>query len=106
MHGAPDAIRALRAIVLALLATLLAGCSLFSRPKQEPVADDATLQVEVRNALGGEPALRGQQIMVQSRDGVIDLSGKVKSMAVKARAGLVAASVPGVVQVHNDLLTP
>jgi len=82
------------------------GCAVFSRPKPESAASDATLQMEVVKALSQDLALRGQPISVQSREGVIDLSGKVKSLAIKSRAGLVAASIPGVVQVHNDLLSP
>jgi hypothetical protein len=96
----------LRLVSLSFLLTLLAGCSLFSRPKPESGANDAILQAEVSNALNSDPALGGQQITVQSREGVIELKGPVKSAAVKSRAGLVAASVPGVVQVHNDLLPP
>jgi len=96
----------LRLVSLSFLLTLLAGCSLFSHPRPESAANDARLQAEVGNALSRDPALRGQQIMVQSREGVIELTGPAKSVAVKSRAGLVAASIPGVVQVHNDLLTP
>jgi hypothetical protein len=96
----------MRRVFLTCVLAFLAGCSLFSRSKPQSGASDATLQVEVRDALSRDIALQGQQIIVQSRDGVIDLSGTVRSLAVKSRAGLVAASIPGVVQVHNDLLTP
>ena len=106
MHRARDALKRRRPVFLAWVLTLLAGCSLFSRSKPESAASDATLQEEVSHALSGDPAVQGQPIIVQSRDGVIDLSGTVKSLAVKSRAGLVAGSMPGVVQVHNDLLTP
>src|SRR5262249_27611360 len=106
MHSARAAWIRLRPVCLACWLALLAGCSLFSRSKPESAASDATLQTEVSDALTRDPALRDQRIIVQSREGVIDLSGTVKSTAVKSRAGLVAASVPGVVQVHNDLLTP
>ena len=96
----------LRPVFLGLGLTALVGCSLFSRSKPESVENDVSLQAEVRNALSRDPALRAQAITVQSRDGVIDLTGPVKSLALKSRAGLVATSVPGVVQVHNDLLAP
>jgi osmotically-inducible protein OsmY len=94
-----------RVVFLALVVTLLSACSLFSR-KEQPIANDAALQTEVKNALNRDPALIGAQINVRSADGVIRLSGAVKSPAVKSRAGLVAATIPGIVQVHNDLLTP
>lgn len=105
MHSAGAALMRRRPVFLACVLTLLAGCSLFSRSKPESAASDATLQAEVSHALGRDPALRGQRIIVQSCEGVIDLSGTVKSLAVKSRAGLVAASIPGVVQVRNDLLS-
>jgi osmotically-inducible protein OsmY len=106
MHSAPDALVRLRPIFFTLLLVLFMGCAVFSRPKPESAASDATLQMEVVKALSQDLALRGQPISVQSREGVIDLSGTVKSLAIKSRAGLVAASIPGVVQVHNDLLSP
>lgn len=96
----------MRLTFLTLLLTTLVSCSLFSRGKQQPTVSDAALQAEVRKALNLDPALKGTQINVHSANGVVELSGSVNAPAVKARAGLVAASTPGVVQVHNDLLTP
>jgi osmotically-inducible protein OsmY len=94
-----------RVLFLTLVVTLVSGCSLFSR-KQQPRVNDAALQTGVRDALSRDPALKGVLITVQSVDGIIELRGTVKSPALKSRAGQVAASVPGVAQVHNDLLTP
>jgi osmotically-inducible protein OsmY len=102
MHSAFAAI--IRTICLTLLLTFLADCSLFSRGKPQSVANDATLQAKVQTALSRDPTLGGAQINIHSTDGVVDLGGSVKSTAMKSRAGLVAASVPGVAQVHNDLL--
>ena len=96
----------IRSASLTLLLIFLPGCSLFSRAKPQSVPNDATLHAQVTNALSRDHTLQGEQIAVRSLEGVIDLSGTVKSPAIKARAGLVAASIPGVVQVHNDLLTP
>jgi hyperosmotically inducible periplasmic protein len=102
MHGSLAAI--IRPVYLTLLLILLAGCSLFSRGKPQGIANDTTLQAEVQTALSREPTLTGAQINVHSTDGVVELSGSVRSTAMKSRAGLVAASVRGVIQVHNDLL--
>lgn len=90
---------------VALLLSLLAGCSLFGSSTRHSVVNDSALANAVENALHQELSLQGAQIQVRSMQGVIDLTGRVKSMGMKSRAGLVAASTPGVVQVHNDLLT-
>ena len=95
----------LKSTFVTLLFAMVFGCSLFSR-KAEPIRNDAALRDQVENALSRDAGLKGAQISVHCLRGVIDLTGSVKSSAVKARAGLVAASTPGVVQVHNDLLTP
>ena len=99
-------VRLLKRALVTLLLIPLASCSLFSRGPSQLPPRDTDLRKAVSHALTGDPSLQDTQIQVQSAGGVIDLSGSVKSLAIKSRAGLVAASVPGVVQVHNDLLTP
>lgn len=95
-----------RVTLVGLLLSLLVGCSLLGRGKAHPIVNDTALGDAVENALRQEPSLQGAKIQVRSAQGIIELTGPVQSVAVKSRAGLVAASVPGVVQVHNDLLTP
>lgn len=94
-----------RVTVVALLLNLLVSCSLFGGGKSRSVVDDTALVNAVENAFHQDRLLEGAPIRVQSQQGVIELTGRVESVGMKSRAGLLAASVPRVVQVHNDLLT-
>src|SRR5262249_7589424 len=96
--------RLISVCLLALWLAFLAGCSLFSK-RPEPAVNDSAIQAQIEKALGTDPLLKGTQVNVQSANGIVELTGKAKSNAIKSRAGLIAASTPGVVQVHNDLLT-
>lgn len=80
------------------------GCGLFHKKAPPPSYNDPQLTAKVEAALKSEPLLKDSQVNVQSQNGVVQLSGEIESIAAKERAGLVAASVPGTVQVKNDLL--
>jgi hyperosmotically inducible protein len=89
---------------LALLA-VETGCSTFGGgQKSVPAVNDGLIETRIREELSREPLLRGNTVQVRSEIGIVELTGRVPSMEVKSRAGLVAAAIPGVVQVHNDLL--
>lgn len=94
-----------RVTVVALSLNLLVSCSLFGGGKPRSVVDDTALVNAVENAFHQDRSLQGAPIRVQSHQGVIELTGRVESVGMKSRAGLLAAAIPGVVQVHNDLLT-
>jgi osmotically-inducible protein OsmY len=89
-----------------LFAALVAvtGCGLFHKKTPPAAYDDPQLKAKVEGALKSEPLLKDSQITVQSQNGVVQLFGKIDSLAAKERAGLVAASVAGIVQVKNNLL--
>jgi osmotically-inducible protein OsmY len=80
------------------------GCGLFHKKAPPPTYNDAQLKAKVEAALRAEPSLKDSRVTVQSQNGVVELSGEVESLAAKERAGLAAASVPGIVQVKNDAL--
>jgi osmotically-inducible protein OsmY len=58
----------------------------------------------VKSAILGEPSLKTLQISVKTFKDTVQLSGFVDSSASKRRAGEVAAGVPGVSDVQNDLI--
>jgi osmotically-inducible protein OsmY len=93
-------------LVVLLLASLLGvtSCGLFHKKTPLTTYDDPQLRAKVEDALKSEPLLKDSRIAVQSQNGVVELSGEVGSPAAKERAGLAAASVPGIVQVKNDVL--
>jgi hypothetical protein len=93
-------------LVVLLLAVLIGGpgCGLFHKKAPPVTYDDAQIKEKVESAMKSEPLLKDSRITVQSQNGVVQLSGEISSLAAKERAGLAAASVPGTLQVKNDLL--
>lgn len=64
---------------------------------------DDTLTQNVRAKLGADAALSSEVITVSTANGVVTLSGTVKSDADKSRAEQIARGVEGVKQVTNNL---
>ncbi|MGH8131238.1 MAG: BON domain-containing protein [Steroidobacteraceae bacterium] len=67
------------------------------------VIDDSILTAKVKAALIQSPDTKAHQINVETRAGVVQLSGFVDSAAAKAAASTVAKSVTGVKDVKNEL---
>jgi hyperosmotically inducible protein len=65
--------------------------------------DDSTLTAKVKTALAEDPVAKAHQIKVETRQGVVQLSGFVGDAAQKEAAGKVAASVTGVKSVQNNI---
>lgn len=68
------------------------------------VADDAYLFRAVQSALLSDPGLDDLAIAARVRDGVVTLSGRVSDKDDKKRAGALAADVPGVKSVNNEVV--
>lgn len=65
--------------------------------------DDSGITAKVKSALIDDPRTKANDIKVETRNGVVQLSGFVSSDSQKAAAGSVAASVEGVKSVSNGL---
>ncbi len=65
--------------------------------------NDDAIRGKVEAAVAGDPNLQGNTIMVDTKDGVVLLSGEVSSEAQREAAGAAAASVEGVSKVMNEL---
>ena len=65
---------------------------------------DSRTTTRVKTAIYNEPELKVMAIHVSTEDGVVTLSGKVKSRAERTKAVTVARKVEGVRQVKNDLM--
>jgi len=90
--------------LLAILSIVFGGaCSIFSS-KKEPSVDDRAIETRVSAALAQDPQLKDSRIIVESARGVVELTGFVATSEIKSRAGLLAASTPGVTQVYNDVV--
>jgi len=67
------------------------------------VIDDSMLTTSVKAKLIEDPTTKAYRINVGTQQGVVQLTGFVASTEVRARAGELARSVKGVVDVKNDL---
>jgi len=67
---------------------------------------DAKLTTKIKTALYKDPLVKGTEVKVSTMRGIVQLSGWVDSEQARDRAGQIARSVPGVIDVHNDLLLP
>lgn len=65
--------------------------------------DDAGITAAVKTDLIKAPEISALQIDVDTKDGVVTLSGSVPSEAVKAQAGDIAKAAKGVTSVNNNL---
>jgi hyperosmotically inducible protein len=65
--------------------------------------DDSALTAKVKSALIDDPSTKAGDINVETRQGVVQLSGFVESQAQKDAAAKVAGAVKGVKSVQNGL---
>ena len=66
--------------------------------------DDAVITTKVKAAVLGEPSLKSAEINVETYQGMVQLSGFVRSRADISKAADVAKSVKGVKSVKNDMI--
>jgi hyperosmotically inducible protein len=67
------------------------------------VVDDAVITGKVKASLLGDPDVKGTDINVDTRNGVVDLNGAVQSQAQIDKATSLAKSTEGVSAVNNNL---
>ena len=68
-----------------------------------PPASDAALTTKLKAALASDRTVQSRDIEVETRDGIVQLSGFVDSEGARSAALLRARSVEGVAEVRNDL---
>jgi hypothetical protein len=97
--------RILRLLVcIGLVATFLGCAATQKRQSTGEYVDDSVITTKVKAAIFNEPTLKTLQINVETRNGVVQLSGFVDSAQAVNKAREVARSVKGVVSVKNDLI--
>ncbi len=89
----------MRALFVFLLLSLLAATLV----AQQKVSDDLIYD-EVRRKLANDTTAKGGALGVEVKDGVVTLSGKVKSQKQKDRAESLTKKVRGVTKVINKLV--
>ena len=83
------------------------GCAVAQhRESAGAYAKDKEIETKIKAAMYKDKNVKGTQVDVQSLNGVVQLSGFVDNQLARNRAGQIASSTPGVVQVYNNLLLP
>jgi hyperosmotically inducible protein len=85
-----------------IMLCLAAGCKTVVRPPEGPVAD-AAITAAVRSNLVADTRSNFQQVNVETRNGVVTLTGMVDLWAERARAEDLAYKPRGVKSVVNNL---
>jgi hyperosmotically inducible periplasmic protein len=71
--------------------------------KAEAAVDDAAITTKVKSAVLAEPGLKTLEIGVETKNGVVTLSGVVDTPALKERATQITNQVDGVSSVVDNL---
>lgn len=87
-------------VVLLVVGSFAAGDA---RAQEKPASADAAITERVERAFAKDPFLRSMRIYVETQDGVVSLTGFVRSLDDIANAGELARAVSGVAAVRNSL---
>jgi len=95
----------IRIILMLTLIAFLGSCA-STKKKESPgdYIDDSVITTKVKSQLAGDDFLKSFQISVETRKGIVQLSGFVDSKDAVKKAGKIADGVQGVVKVENDLI--
>ena len=91
-------------VVLMMIAAFVACASTPQQSSTGEVVDDSVITTKIKSLLAADDFLKSFQISVETRKGIVQLSGFVSSQAAVDKAGQVARSVKGVISVRNDLI--
>lgn len=64
---------------------------------------DTAVATEIEHRLSTDRDVNAQTIKIDVRGGIVTLSGRAHDEDAKSKAGKLAAGVPGVVDVHNEI---
>jgi len=86
-----------------LLAT--SGCAVTSgQTSTGQYIDDKTITARVKTRMAADPMVSAMRIDVTTLNGTVQLSGFATSQAEKDKAAAIAAEVPDVKSVRNDII--
>ena len=74
-----------------------------SGPSGSERTEDAAITAKVKTALGGDPRTKAHQINIETREGVVQLSGFVDTSEAKSTAEQLARAVDNVKSVDNEI---
>jgi osmotically-inducible protein OsmY len=91
-------------IVVMMIAAFVAGTSIPVLSSAGDVVDDSVITTKIKSQLAADEFLKSFQISVETRKGIVELSGFVDSQKAKDKAGQIARGVEGVKSVKNALI--
>jgi len=96
---------AIRFLAVLMMIAVFAACA--STPQQSStgeVVDDSVITTKIKSQLAADEFLKSFQISVETRKGIVELSGFVDSQKAKDKADQIARGVDGVKSVKNALI--
>lgn len=89
-------------VALAMVTAMAFAAPVFAGDSEQPVAD-SVITAKVKASLAKDSATSAKDIHVETKNGVVYLTGMAASEAEKEKASKDAQLVNGVVSVKNDL---
>ena len=90
--------------VLMMIAAFVACATTSTQESTGEYIDDSVITTKIKTQLANDDFLKSFQISVESRKGIVQLSGFVDSQNAVDKAGQIARGVDGVKSVRNDLI--
>jgi osmotically-inducible protein OsmY len=91
-------------VVLMMIAAFMACASTPQQSSTGEVIDDSVITSKIKTQLAADEFLKSFQISVETRKGIVELSGFVDSQKAVDKAGQIARGVDGVKSVKNALI--
>jgi osmotically-inducible protein OsmY len=91
-------------VVLMMIAAFVACASTPQQSSTGEVVDDSVITTKIKTLLASDEFLKSFQISVETRKGIVELSGFVDSQKAKDKADQIARGVDGVKSVRNALI--
>jgi osmotically-inducible protein OsmY len=91
-------------VVLMMIAAFVACASTPQKSSTGEYIDDSVITTKVKTQLAADEFLKSFQISVETRKGIVELSGFVDSQKAVDKAGQIARGVEGVKSVKNALI--
>ena len=91
-------------VVLMMITAFMACASTPQKSSTGEVVDDSVITTKIKTQLAADDFLKSFQISVETRKGIVELSGFVDSQKAVDKAGQIARGVEGVKSVKNALI--
>jgi len=91
-------------VVLMMIAAFVACASTPQQSSAGEVVDDSVITTKIKTLLAEDEFLKSFQISVETRKGIVQMSGFVDNQKHKDKAGQIARGVGGVKSVKNDII--